>query len=188
MNTIANSARSGWDRMTRPSMPFGGHRSNSAVDMQAAHRPPMRTATAPNASAAPAGHLPVTLSFNIPFNSELAGPKREEVIYSSPGAFDRWVQPEGSEDKPIYDLPVHAQHRDSLEMLCEQIVHKTNGQIRYFIRSGHPKPVAGMPPRSKAWVTNVCLRGLYDVVHGTRQALLNSTPISLVGRGQHLAH
>jgi len=169
-------------------MPFGGHRSNSAVDMQAAHRPPMRTATAPNASAAPAGHLPVTLSFNIPFNSELAGPKREEVIYSSPGAFDRWVQPEGSEDKPIYDLPVHAQHRDSLEMLCEQIVHKTNGQIRYFIRSGHPKPVAGMPPRSKAWVTNVCLRGLYDVVHGTRQALLNSTPISLVGRGQHLAH
>jgi hypothetical protein len=164
--------------MTRPSMPFGGHRSSSN-DMQQAHRP-MRAGTAPNTSASPAGHLPVTLSFNVPFSSELAGPKRDEVIYASQHAIDRWIQPEGSEDKAIYDLPVHVQHRDSLEMLCEQIVQRTSGGIRYFIRSGHPKPVAGMPPRSKAWVTNVCLRGLYDVVQGARQAILNSTPISLV--------
>ena len=158
-------------------MPFGGHRS-STNELQAQR--PIRTATAPVTSPIPAGHSQVTLSFNVPFTSELAGPKRDEVIYASPGAFDRWVQPEGTEDKPVYDLPVHAQHRDNLEMLCEQIVHKTNGGIRYFIRSGHPKPVAGMPPRSKAWVTNVCLRGPYDVVQGARQAILNSTPISLV--------
>jgi hypothetical protein len=158
-------------------MPFGGHRSSSN-ELQA-HRP-IRTASTPATSPMSNGHAQVTLSFNVPFNSELSGPKREEVIYASPGAFDRWIQSEGSEDKANYDLPVHVQHRDNLEMLCDEIVQKTNGGVRFFIRSGHPKPVAGMPPRSKAWVTNVCLRGPLDVVQGARQAILNSTPISLV--------
>lgn len=181
MNTvsgIANSARSGWDRMTRaPSMPFGAHRSNN-TDIHP--QPFKRTSTAPSSSPVPPPNAPVTLSFNVPFNSDLAGPRRDEVIYASPGAFDRWILPEGSEEKPVYDSPVHVQHRENLEMLCETIVRQTNGSIKYFIRSGLPKPVAGMPPRSKAWVTNVCLRGAYEVVSSARQAILNQTPISLV--------
>lgn len=181
MNTIANSARSGWDRMTRaPSIPFGGHRTN--VNGIQPHPPPFKRATtAPLSSPIPAPHAQVTLSFNVPFNSDLAGPRRDEVVYASLGAFDRWISPEGSDDKPVYDLPVHTQHRNHLEMLCEQITHKTNGSVRYFIRSGLPKPVAGMPPRAKAWVTNVCLRGPYEVIGSARQAILNQSPISLVG-------
>lgn len=179
MNTvsgIANSARSGWDRITRaPSMPFAAHRSNEIHP-----QPFKRISTAPSSSPAPQPTAPVTLSCNIPFNSELSGPRQDEVIYATPGALSRWVLPEGSEETPVYDSPVHATHRQNLEMLCESIVRQTNGSIKYFIRSGLPKPVAGMPPRSKAWVTNVCLRGAYDVAGSARQAILNQTPISLV--------
>jgi hypothetical protein len=159
-------------------MPFGGHRTNSN-DIHPP-QPFKRTNTATSTSPAPPPNAPVTLSFNVPFNSDLAGPRRDEVIFSTTGAFDRWIPPEGAEENPVYDTPVHAQHRENLELLCEQIVRQTNGSIKYFIRSGLPKPVAGMPPRSKAWVTNVCLRGPYETVSGARQAILNQTPISLV--------
>ncbi|KAE9968947.1 hypothetical protein BLS_005302 [Venturia inaequalis] len=179
MNTvsgIANSARSGWDRMVRPSMPFG-HRAPTA-DI---HPQPFKRTSVTNTSTSPAPHpsSSVTLSCSVPFNSELSGPKRDEVIYASPGAFDKWIQPEGSEDKPVYDLPVHVAHRDNLERLCDSIVRHTNGNVSYHIRSGLPKPVSGLPPRSKAWVTNVCLRGPYDLVSSARSAILNQTPISL---------
>lgn len=183
MNTvsgIANSARSGWDRMVRPSMPFG-HRAPT-TDI---HPQPFKRTSVTNTSTSPAPHpnSSVTLSCSVPFNSELSGPKRDEVIYASPGAFDRWIQPEGSEDKPVYDLPVHVAHRDGLERLCDSIVRHTNGNVSYHIRSGLPKPVSGLPPRSKAWVTNVCLRGAYDLVSSARSAILNQTPISLVCNG-----
>lgn len=160
-------------------MPFGGHRTNSN---EIHPQPFKRTSTAASTSSpAPPPNAPVTLSFNVPFNSDLAGPRRDEVIFATTGAFDRWIPAEGDDEQPVYDLPIHVQHREKLEMLCEQIVRQTNGGIKYFIRSGLPKPVAGMPPRSKAWVTNVCLRGPYETVTAARQAILNQTPISMVG-------
>ena len=43
----------------------------------------------------PGGHL-VNISFNVPFNSNLPGPDKEDVLYSSLGAFQKWTHPDGT--------------------------------------------------------------------------------------------
>ncbi|KAF2402013.1 KH domain protein [Trichodelitschia bisporula] len=174
---IASSARSGWDRMTRgPPLPFAGPRSasNDLHHPQALKRGP----TAANEFALHP-NTPISLSFNIPFNTDLAGPKNEEIQYATPNASVRWCFPEGSENLPVHELPVHVINRRHLEALCGEIAQRTNGGVKFYIRTGFPLPVDTTASRSKASVTNVCLRGPKDTVAQARAFLLNNIPISM---------
>ena len=142
-----------------------------------------RTVPGMSASPSPAmlGHL-VNLSFNVPFNSTLPGPDKDDVLYSSYGAFQRWTHPDGaSSDMPNHALPVHTRNVENLRSLCKQISESSGERIQATVTSSKPKPIPGMQrgPLS-ALVTNVCISGDAEVVHKMRAKVLNETPITLV--------
>ncbi|KAH6673593.1 hypothetical protein B0J14DRAFT_480829 [Halenospora varia] len=111
-------------------------------------------------------------SFNVPFASDLAGPNTEDILYATNDAVLRWTHPEDApDDVPIHDLPVHAQNVMNLRKLCKDI---TNGPlpIEAHVKSSEPKRVKGQ-------VTNVCLSGSPELVHKSRETILNDTPLAL---------
>ncbi len=82
-------------------------------------RPTTATSASPNPAVA--GHL-INLSFNVPFNSNLAGPDRDDVLYSSPNALQKWTHPEGTgEDTANHALPVHTRNVEILRKMCQQM-------------------------------------------------------------------
>lgn len=112
-------------------------------------------------------------SFNVPFASDLAGPNTEDILYATKGAVEHWTHPEDApDDVPIYELPVHAQNVINLRRLCKDL---SSGPlpIEAHVKSSEPKRVKGQ-------VTNVCLSGSPDLVHKSREAILNDTPLALV--------
>lgn len=116
---------------------------------------------------------PISYTFNVPFSSDLAGPNTEDILYATAGAVLRWTHPEDApDDVPVYELPVHANHIVALRKVCSDL---TNGPrpIEAHVKSTEPKRVKGQ-------VTTVCLSGSPDVVHETREAILNETPLALV--------
>jgi len=180
MHKLQNYAgRHGWDRMA-PSLPFNISRSHS--DMNPINPPLKRPSAAASSSPGPAPGSIVTLSFNVPFSAHLAGPEVEDVIYASPGAFNRWTFPEGSpEAAPTHKLPVHAQNVEELRLLCRRLSESTDGRIQATVVSSEPKPIPGLQRGPlKTLVTNVCLHGEFELVHRMRETLLNSIPICLV--------
>lgn len=141
--------------------------------------------TMPGMSASPGpgmpGHL-VSLSFNVPFNANLPGPDKDDVLYSSTGAFQRWTHPDGAAgDVPNHALPVHTRNVETLRSLCKQISEGSGERLHATVTSSKPKPIPGMQrgPLS-ALVTNVCISGEAEVVHKMRAKILNETPITLV--------
>lgn len=137
--------------------------------MSASHNPAM------------VGHM-VNLSFNVPFNSTLPGPDKDDVLYSSYGAFQRWTHPDGATGEiPHHALPVHTRNVENLRSLCKQISESSGERIQATVTSSKPKPIPGMQrgPLS-ALVTNVCISGDAEVVHKMRAKVLNETPITLV--------
>ncbi|KAF1992284.1 hypothetical protein K402DRAFT_415966 [Aulographum hederae CBS 113979] len=132
-------------------------------------------------SPVPARGTLVTLSFNVPFNSDLTGPEPNEIIYASPGAFDRWTFPEGTaDDTPVHELPVHTQNVDNLRSLCNEITESTGGNLQASIMCAEPKPIPTIQPLPlKSLVTNVCLYGETEQVQQVRGEILTRTPISL---------
>lgn len=119
------------------------------------------------------GDNTIHYSFNVPFASDLAGPDTEDILYATPGAVLRWTHNEDApDDVPIYELPVHVQHVQSLRDLCKEI---TNGQlpVEAHVKSTEPKRVKGQ-------VTNVCLSGSPELVRQSRESILNETPLALV--------
>ncbi|RMY79053.1 hypothetical protein D0862_13251 [Hortaea werneckii] len=185
MHKISNftgQARHGWEKMT-PSMGFGMSRpqhppQDISIAPPAAKRSVVGTSMSPN-PAVP-GH-PVNLSFNVPFNSNLPGPDKEDVLYSSMGAFQKWTHADGAmEDTPNHALPVHTRNVENLRSLCKQISEQSGERIHATVTSSKPKPVPGMQrgPLTTP-VTNVCVSGDAEVVHKMRAKILNETPITL---------
>ena len=165
-----------------PSMGFGMSRPHPQHDLSIAppsgKRSLASSAMSPNPAVAGAH---INLSFNVPFNSNLAGPDREEVLYSSPNALQKWTHPDGSaEDTPNHALPVHTRNVEILRSLCKQRSDQSGGGIHATVTSSKPKPVPGMQrgPLS-ALVTNVCISGDAEVVHKLRAKILNETPVTL---------
>lgn len=186
MHKITGSARHGWERMT-PSMGFGmGRPQPSPQDLPVPPPSVKRSMAGPSMSPNPAvpGHS-VNLSFNVPFTSNLPGPDKEDVLYSSTGAFQKWIHPEGApEDTPNHALPVHTRNVENLRSLCKQMSEGSGERIHATVTSSKPKPVPGMQRGPlTALVTNVCISGDAEVVHKMRAKILNETPITLVSIG-----
>ena len=183
IKTFTGQARHGWEKVG-PSMGFGMSRPPQQ-DFQNGippnvKRPVNGAAVSPN-PAVP-GHL-INLSFNVPFNSSLTGPNKEDVLYSSVGAYQKWTHPEGSgEDTPTHALPIHMRNLEVLRNFCKQISEDNEVNVHAAVTSSKPKPVPGMQrgPLS-ALVTNVCISGDAEVVHRMRQRILTETSITLVG-------
>ncbi|KAI6244878.1 Meiotically up-regulated protein [Erysiphe necator] len=115
---------------------------------------------------------PIHYSFNVPFASDLAGPNIEEILYATNGAVERWTHPANvPDDVPIYQLPIHSQNVTKLRKMCADI---TSGPlpIEAYVKSSEPKRVKGQ-------VTNVCLSGSPELLHKTRETILNETPLAL---------
>ncbi|RKF72823.1 putative kh domain-containing protein [Golovinomyces cichoracearum] len=117
-------------------------------------------------------NTPIHYSFNVPFASDLAGPNIEDILYATNGAVERWTHPANvPDDVPIYQLPVHAQNVTDLRRMCADI---TSGPlpIEAYVKSSEPKRVKGQ-------VTNVCLLGSPELLHKSRETILNETPLAL---------
>ncbi|KAK5112271.1 hypothetical protein LTR62_004432 [Meristemomyces frigidus] len=194
MHNISSRARHGWEGI-KPSMGFGmsrngaGPQQSSPADLaalgqqaQTAGRSVAGASMSSNTAAAAGGHL-VNLSFNVPFNSNLPGPDSDDVLYSSKGAFQKWIHPDGGaagEDMPNHALPVHTRNVEILRMLCKQMSESSGERLHATVTSSKPKPVPGMQRGPlTALVTNVCIGGEAEVVHKMRAKVLNETPITL---------
>ena len=167
-----------------PSMGFGMSRpQHPQQDISIAPPPTKRTVAGSSLSPNPAvpGH-PINLSFNVPFNSNLGGPDKEDVLYSSFNAFQKWTHPEGAaEDTPTHALPVHTRHVDVLRSLCKHMSESSGDRLHATVTSSKPKPVPGMQHRPlTSLVTNVCISGDAELVHKMRAKILIETPITLV--------
>ena len=142
----------------------------------------MRRPHPANGHSSPAVDSIVNLSFNVPFASTLSGPEIEDVLHSSPGAFQRWTfQPGTPEGTPVHKLQVHAQNVETLRRLCRQISETSGGRIEATVTSSEPKTAQSIHRKSQGLVTNVCISGESEMVHKMRAKILNETPISLVG-------
>lgn len=166
-----------------PSIGFGMSRpQHSPHDLSVA--PPSAKRSLAGSSMSPnpavAGHH-INLSFNVPFNSNLPGPDKEDVLYSSTGAFQKWIHPEGAaDDTPNHALPVHTRNVENLRSLCKQVSESSGERIHATVTSSKPKPVPGMQRGPlTALVTNVCISGDSEAVWKMRAKILNETPITL---------
>lgn len=182
MNRIQNfTQRHGWpERMTPASMGFGMSRPPADHPMVSSAKRSV-PGTSITTNAAVPGHL-VNLSFNVPFNSNQAGPDKEDVLYSSTGAHQRWIHAEGAaEDTPNHALPVHTRNVENLRSLCRQLSEGSGERVHATVTSSKPKPVPGMQRGPlTALVTNVCISGDSEMVHKLRAKVLNESPITLV--------
>lgn len=184
MHKITNftgQARHGWEKMT-PSMGFGMSRPHPSQHDLSLGPPPLQSKRAlQSPNPAVPGHQ-INLSFNVPFNSNLPGPDKEDVLYSSANAYQKWTHPEGAaEDTPNHALPVHTRHVEILRSLCREMSENSGEKVHATVTSSKPKPVPGMQRGPlTALVTNVCISGDGDVVGRLRAKILNETPITLV--------
>ena len=181
MHKITGSARHGWEKMT-PSMGFGNQRQQHEM-------PPMPPAAIKQARDTLSGarqtaphYNTLNLSFHVPFSSTLPGPEVDDVIHATPGAFDRWTHPLGTDEStPNHKLPVHVGNVENLRGLCRQMSETSDGRLLATVTSSEPKPIPGLQIAPlKVLVTNVCLSGDPDLVRKMRGRILNDTPISLV--------
>ncbi|KIW24894.1 uncharacterized protein PV07_10578 [Cladophialophora immunda] len=177
MHKISNftgQARHGWERMTPAA--FGMSRFHQDLSTP---QPLRRPQGSPGIVSQPASEATsVNLSFNVPFASNLAGPSPDEILHSSPGAFQRWTFPAGTpEGTPIHKLPVHVQNEERLRSLCAYISDQSGGHIQATVTSSEPKAGPALHRKSQGLVTNVCISGDGDLVYKMRSKILNETPI-----------
>lgn len=116
----------------------------------------------------------VHYAFNVPFASDLAGPNTEDILHATTDAVLRWTHSADAPDNvQVYELPVHANNLASLRKTCNDI---TSGpfNIEAHVISTTPKSAKGNQ------VTTVCLSGSQEMVHKTREMILNDNLTSLV--------
>jgi len=170
MHKVTSAARYGVDKMT----PFSPFRSNTA-DMANYHkRPSIEPPQVSNPN--------VTLSFNVPFNHRLAGPKPEDIIYATPGACARWTHPQDpsrQEPPEIHDLPVHRQNVAQLQALLQQM--ELGSGVSTFLKSSITEPSNDInSPLLSGLVVTVSLHGEVHTVKQLRARIFNDLPITLV--------
>ncbi|OBR12262.1 KH domain-containing protein [Colletotrichum higginsianum IMI 349063] len=165
MNKLANMRH--WSERMSPN--FGMGRPNMPMN-------PMnpRRDTAPQQAASISSPQPldaptpiIHYSFNVPFASDLAGPNTEDILHATADAVLRWTHPEDApDDVQVHELPVHTQNLANLRKVCKDI---TNGpfQIEAHVISTTPKNAKGQQ------VTTVCLSGTPEMVHKSRETILN---------------
>ncbi|OAA47748.1 KH domain-containing protein [Metarhizium rileyi] len=166
MNKLANMRH--WSErmspnfgMGRPNMPMNGlnpHQKNAAQ-------------TAGPISSPQAADASIHYSFNVPFASDLAGPDTEDIVHATTDAVLRWTHPaDAPDDVQVHELPVHAQNLANLARLCRDL-------------SVGPLPieahVVSSPKNGKGQVATVCLSGSPELVHKSRETILNEIPISM---------
>lgn len=185
MHKITNftgSARHGWEKMTPAAFGMSRPSVSSELPVSSLKRP---MAASPMTPVSPGDSI-VNLSFNVPFSSNLAGPDGDDVLHASPGAVERWLHPEGTpEGTPTHKLPVHAGNVEALRQLCRELTTDGDGRslLEATVTSSEPKQIPALHRRPlKGLVTNVCLSGDADTVHGMRGKILNETPLALVWR------
>ncbi|KAI9684358.1 MAG: hypothetical protein M1829_002168 [Trizodia sp. TS-e1964] len=174
-SNITGSARQGWGKMTPQT--FGISRPSHDLSLA---RPlasnPLFPSSTPTDST-------VTLSFNVPFSSSLAGPDVDDIIHATPGALERWSHPVAApEGTPPHQLPVHVSNVEILRKLCRQISEGglAGKKIQAVVTSSEPKSVPALACRPlKGLTTNVCLSGDADSVQKMRARILNETPLVL---------
>jgi len=188
ISSFTGSARHGWDRMTPG---FGAQRPapNEQVPspIPGMPMPPIRqTHTRPEVAVVNRQPLPrstpLSLAFNIPFSSTLAGPDADDVLHATPGAFNRWIRPEDTlEGAPPHTLPIHTQNVEALRTMTKTMTEQSEGRLQASVTSSEPRPIPGLQlGPMKSLVTNVCLSGEPELVRRMRARILNDTPISLV--------
>lgn len=169
MNKLANMRH--WSERMSPN--FGMGRPNMPMNALNAH--PKNAAQPGQPISSPqAADATIHYSFNVPFASDLVGPDTEDILHATTDAVLRWTHPEDApDDVEIHELPVHAQNLANLRRLCREL---SNGPlpIEAHVLSATPKNGKGLQ------VTTVCLSGSPELVHKSRETILNDTPISLV--------
>lgn len=166
---------SNFGRMTPAAFGISRFHGDVSQQNQPTRRPP--TSNSGNGPGQSAEYSIVNLAFNVPFSSNLAGPEKDEVLHSSPGALQRWTFPAGTpEDTPTNKLPVHLQNEDALRRLCGTINEKVHPQIEAVATV---IPVTGKP---SVHVMNVCISGDRETAHTIRARVLNQTPIMMVSQ------
>ena len=166
MNKLANMRH--WSERMGPG--FGMSRPNMNMTTAPQHKathgsPPILSPSSPDTT--------IHYSFNVPFSSDLAGPNTEDILYATAGAVLKWTHPEDApDDVPVWELPVHATNVVNLRKLCKDI-SSSGLPIEAHVKSSEPKRVKGQ-------VTNVCLSGSPELVHKSRETILNDTPLALV--------
>ena len=170
MNKLANMRH--WSERMSPN--FGISRGPNTMGMPGIGPHPKATPQGVPPIAAPqVADTPIHYSFNVPFASDLAGPNTEDILHATTDAVLRWTHPEDApDDVPVYELPVHAQNLVMLRKLCKDITQSPLA-IEAHVISITPKHVRGQ-------VTTVCLSGAPELVHKTRETILNDTPLALV--------
>lgn len=185
------AARHGFDKVT-PSMPFGSQRQQP--DMGPAHAMSANKprdaasnsgpASLSRQSSGPRPGQQLSLSFNVPFSSNVPGPEPADVIHATPGAFHRWTH---QDDDPaasaaVHQLPIHTANMDNLRTLCKSMSDMSEGRLQASVTCSEPKQIPGLPLGGslRSLVTNVCLAGEPDAVKRMRCRILHETPISLV--------
>jgi hypothetical protein len=168
MNKLANMRH--WPERMTPN--FGMGRPN--MPMNALNHPKNAAQPGQPMASPQAADTTILYSFNIPFTSDLAGPDTEDILHATTDAVLRWTHPEDApDDVQIHQLPIHVQNLNTLHTMCQDL---TNGPLPVdaYVLSTMPKNGKGQQ------VATVCLSGSPELVHKSRETILNDTPISLV--------
>ncbi|KAK2606081.1 hypothetical protein QQS21_003476 [Conoideocrella luteorostrata] len=148
--------------MGRPNMPLNGINQHPKNAAQAGG--PISSPQAADAT--------IHYSFNVPFASELAGPDTEDIVHATTDAVLRWTHPaDAPDDVQVHELPIHAQNLSNLGRLCRDL-------------SVGPLPIeahviSSSPKNGRGQVTTVCLSGSPELVHKSRETVLNEIPIAM---------
>nr|KAI9867462.1 MAG: hypothetical protein M1813_009020 [Trichoglossum hirsutum] len=173
----ALTTRDGWRRMTAMSIPFPPSGSIPGTNPSLSSPVKLHTPMTPTAETSESN---ISLSFNVPFSSNLAGPDVEDILHASPGAVERWLHPEGTPDgPPTHKLPVHSGNVEALRKLCREITESNKERnLEATVTVSEPKQIATLR-RPKGLVTNVCLSGRVDVVGQMRGRILREMPVAM---------
>lgn len=117
---------------------------------------------------------PLHFCFCVPFKT-IPGPERDDILFATEGAEERWLHQQESPLTQPHKLPVHQKNLDNLRKLCKEIQEREN--CRASLTVSEPK---AMKRKKRGAVMNVSLAGDADAVYRMRGYILQSLPVSLV--------
>jgi len=169
MNKLANMRH--WSERINPNFAGMGRPNMPMNPLNPHHKNP--TQPGPPLSSPHAADATIHCSFNVPFASDLAGPNTEDILHATRDAVLRWTHPaDAPDDIGVHELPAHVDALNALIGLCGEL---TAGPLPIEAHVLTTNPDNG---RSQQIVT-VCLSGSPDLVHKSREAIFNDTPIGL---------